>query len=247
MMFDTDFDNDIFIHREDYKLEFKESINPNQFYKYKETLCAFLNMDGGQLIFGIRDNLQVVGININNYDLDKFILRIDSIISNGLIMCRDKTKEEKIFGKIPPETIKTRILVNTKNKKFLIINVEKNKDMKYQLTDGSKFYRINASNYHKKKEHLYKEHELRHAVCEAEKKANKLNAQNIKLFQKIINEKNEQINKLKIELELKNNVITDYQQYLVNPLMDKLNNNLNEDEPTITSIICDFTYDLFGL
>ena len=45
--------NEIYPYSEGIQLEFKKSFHINQHYKYRETICAFLNTQGGLIIYGI--------------------------------------------------------------------------------------------------------------------------------------------------------------------------------------------------
>jgi predicted HTH transcriptional regulator len=78
---ENDFNGLKFSYTENDIFEFKESVVAKSFTKYLETICGFLNTKGGYLIFGIKDNLDLVGLKLPNDSIDQFILRIDNIIS----------------------------------------------------------------------------------------------------------------------------------------------------------------------
>lgn len=251
MLSDIDFDdtNKKFPHSESETIELKESINFKLLEKYRETLCGFLNGMGGNLIFGIKNNLDIVGIKTNNNDLDKFICDTDMIVSNGLILCRDITKEDKVMTNISPNSIKVKTLINTSQQKFVIITATREPDpnVEYQMKCGKIIRRLNASNYYVKNERFYKEHELNMAVGKLETKLRTLHNENVQIIKKTLQEKDDEIKKLndenerlktqlseikklndenerlKTQLSEANNNVTDYEQYLINPLMDKLN------------------------
>ena len=86
MVNESDFNSAKFPFSESDKYEFKQSINVKIFSKYVETICGFANTNGGYLIFGIGDNLDVIGLKIKQKELDSFILRIDSILNSNQII-----------------------------------------------------------------------------------------------------------------------------------------------------------------
>lgn len=245
MITSSDFDDDIFKYMESDTIELKESIGINSicFEKYKETICAFLNAKGGQLIFGVKNDLTNVGIRISNDDLDKFICKIDHIISSGFIICSDISTIDLTLNKIPPNSIKTEIIKNLKNKRFLIINVETTPNKKYQLSDGTIYHRLSASNYKEKYERIYKQSEYDQAQRNIERRVQKINDNNLQLFKKTLKEKSEHETKLQLELKKINNqnlnlqsqlkeqndIIKDYEDYLIKPLIKV---NLQQNETT---------------
>ena len=79
---EKDFDKVKFPYNESDTLEYKESFSDNGMKKYIESICGFLNSGGGKLIFGIKDNLELVGLNLKSNQIDKCILKIDQIIQN---------------------------------------------------------------------------------------------------------------------------------------------------------------------
>jgi predicted HTH transcriptional regulator len=237
MLSNQDFDHPKFPHSENDVIELKESINFNHLSKYRETLCAFLNTSGGHLIFGIKDNLDVVGIRIHDKDLDEFICITDQIISDGLIVCCYIDNQDN-FVKISCDALKTKIIVNSKNKRFFVITTNPSPNTEYQLKCGSIFRRLNASNYHVKNEKMYKQSELNGVVKKMEYKLRTLHNQNTTSMKKTLQDKDDEIEKLKTELY-------NYEQYLVNPLMNKLNDNLSKDDCHILDTICEYLYDFF--
>lgn len=220
----TDFNGDKFKHCESDEVELKESVNIGLFDKYKETICAFLNNNGGHLIFGVKDNLDIVGLR-GNIELDKFICRIDAIISGGLIVCYDEDSNNKNIVNILPDAIKTKIIVNSIGKKFLMIIVKREDGMEYQLNNGKIFHRLNASNYNIKNDKLYTQSQLNESVRVVEKHMRQM-------YKKNIGEKDREIFQLKKELENMRNDMDENEKYLVKPLIEKVNV---------------YSYDYFGL
>jgi ATP-dependent DNA helicase RecG len=70
------------------KLDFKEKFTD----EVLETLCAFANTDGGQVIIGVRDNGEVKGIEINNKELQQIT---EKIVTNLGIYPDIEIKEEQ--------------------------------------------------------------------------------------------------------------------------------------------------------
>jgi ATP-dependent DNA helicase RecG len=70
------------------KLDFKEKFTD----EVLETLCAFANTDGGQIIIGVRDNGEVKGIEINNKELQQIT---EKIVTNLGIYPDIEIKEEQ--------------------------------------------------------------------------------------------------------------------------------------------------------
>ena len=77
------------------KLEFKSSLNKNfhtqsspcEIMRYETllTINAFLNTNDGELIIGVRDNKQVVGIEKDDYyNDDKYITKLENILSSSM-------------------------------------------------------------------------------------------------------------------------------------------------------------------
>lgn len=221
MLSEKDFNENKFPHNESDKFEYKQSIIDKNFYKYLETLCGFLNANGGNLIFGIGDNLDLFGIKIKQKELDSFILRIDAIInSSQIIGINIKTNE---IIKLKPNNITTKQIINKDKKKFLIIETLPEPNIKYQLANGTIYHRLGASNYFEKTEKIYKQSDFENACKNIQIKAEDDNKSNIQLFQKTLENKNKQINELnkKLNDEKETNII--YQKHL-----ESLINNSNK-------------------
>lgn len=189
------FEGKIFKFSESTMFEYKAAINQQSgFQKYLETICAFLNTKGGFLIFGINDNLDLSGLNITNSDIDKFILKIDNILSTNQIIGR--TNNNKIT-RLTPKNLSVESIINSSKNKFLIIKVVPSPDISYQLDNGKKYFRLGASNLFDKEEKFYKQTDFDNAIRNAEKKYKIENNNNIKMFQKNVEKNQEEIKKLK--------------------------------------------------
>jgi predicted HTH transcriptional regulator len=117
--------------------------------KIQETICAFLNNTyGGYIIFGIDDKtLRLIGL-INDFkDFDNFILQIDSIITNSIIISQYTTATgEEIVQRVSPTCIGTEKIINTRGQIFMIIKITPEQGKKYQFRSGHTIHRLNASN-----------------------------------------------------------------------------------------------------
>lgn len=116
-----DFNQHTFAYNECNKLEYKELFQAKSITKYIETICGILNSGGrifdstarelcslgGKLIFGIRDDLLLVGLKSSAKDIDKFILGIDDITGNRQIIGitptekKNETKHNKKIKNLP--------------------------------------------------------------------------------------------------------------------------------------------------
>lgn len=213
-----DFDKVKFPYNESDRLEYKEAFTDNGMKKYIESICGFLNSGGGKLIFGIKDNLQLVGLNLKSKQLDKCILRIDEIIQNKQIIGIDKSTNKPI--NINPTCIKPISITNISGKKFLIVNVIPDENIQYQLLNGKCYYRLGASNYFDRSQLFYTESDYNSRCDNYEKLLEEENQSNIKKFNQIIKNKDEEINELQ---SLNNQLITDI-KYLTND--NKISNEI---------------------
>ena len=118
-------------------LEFKESLSPSIHLKIRETICAFLNASGGHIVIGVRDvDRYILGVDLNK-TVDTLKLRIDDIYRQEII-----TSEEKL----PVGTIVISI-VPTAETHVIAIRVTPEVGKSYRMKDGTRWYRLNASNY----------------------------------------------------------------------------------------------------
>lgn len=185
-----DLENDIFPHLESTFIEFKENLTQ---IKISNTVCAFLNSNKNIesfIIFGIKDNRQILGIkNLNN--IDSFLLNIDTFFNSDKIVTVDTHQ------RITMENLGIK-QVTLKNGNIIIILIIKNgNNYEYQLSNGSIYYRANASNYEIKATKLYSETELINERNVLSKKY----LIDIKNLTDNINFKNIEIYKLKSEIE----------------------------------------------
>jgi predicted HTH transcriptional regulator len=125
---------------ESQNFEYKECLNISFKDKILATICAFLNGGGGYLILGVRDNLDICGIDLTPKELDCFLLKLDHIIHHSQIVTCDNEN-------IPFKTIETRVVRLITNRVLILIKVTKLLDSSYKLSDGSVYYRLNCSNY----------------------------------------------------------------------------------------------------
>ena len=130
----------VFPYPEGQVLEFKETSTVSFKDKILVTLCAFLNSGGGHLVIGIKDNLEIAGVNVPPKLLDSFILKLDSIHHHSIIVTCDNEK-------IPHETIITRTVTLSENRLIIVIKAIPMLFRTYKLNDGSLWYRLTCSNY----------------------------------------------------------------------------------------------------
>lgn len=194
---EEDFNKERFPYNESDKLEYKEVFIDNGIKKYIETICGFLNSGGGKLIFGIKDNLQLVGLNLKPKQIDKCILRIDEIIRNKQIIGINKSTNKPI--NINPICIKPTILTNISGEKFLIVNIIPDENIQYQLLNGKSYYRLGASIYFDRGQLFYTESDYNSRCNKYEKLLKEENQQNIKKFNELIKNKDEEITRLQIQ------------------------------------------------
>jgi hypothetical protein len=128
-----------FPYNEGRHYEFKSSIQCPK-GKVLPTLCGFLNVGGGHMIFGVTDNLDINGFTATTKDLDTFLLFVDNIVRNSHIV---KDNNETIA----PEQLTSRLIHLDDMRQILIISVSSDEGVRYQIKDGTVYYRLNASNY----------------------------------------------------------------------------------------------------
>lgn len=246
------FDGKKFPHTESDKFEFKESICSKSFDKYIQTICGFLNTSGGNLIFGIKDNLELKGLNqIKQKELDNFILRLDSIINekqivgikyngldNGINNLIDDECEINLNQLIylKSSNIKINQVKTNSGKIFLWIEVIPEDDVKYQLANGMVYHRLGASNYFEKTERMYKQTDFESACKQIQKNAELENKSNIVLFQKTIKEKNKHIELLNIKIQeiQENNKM--YKKHTSNTINKKSINDDIENQTDLSNL-----------
>lgn len=120
-------------------LEFKESFSKCIQLKIRDTICAFLNTGGGYVVIGVRDIDRVIlGVD-SDKSADTFQLRLDDIYHQGIIV-----KEDGSPLSVGTVIVKT---VPTATKTLLVATVCPEPGATYRMKDGTRWYRLNASNY----------------------------------------------------------------------------------------------------
>ncbi len=222
--------------------EYKVAINQQSgFQKYLETICAFLNTKGGFLIFGINDNLNLSGLSMANSDIDKFILKIDNILSTNQIIGRNNNN---ITARLTPRNLSVDSIVNSSKKKFLIIKAVPSPDISYQLDNGKKYFRLGASNLFDKEERFYKQADMDNAIRTAEEKYKVENNNNIKMFQGNVEKYQEEIKNLKEDNSYLTNQVRNYEAEIesLRNFKDEQSNLLNSsgNKSFFNSCLCCF-------
>ena len=203
--FPEDIENlDTFPIPEGKHFEFKQSIKSID--KLLATICAFLNAEGGYLIFGIIDNnRRICGLRITSKQVDDFILaHIDSIFQYKRIVYQD-TKEA-----ISPEYVKTDIIRRYDNTYIIVVKVlPPDSNQTFQTYDGESFYRLNASNMRVRSDKVYLEEQVNNMLINQKKSLEKEYTNLIKSFKLEIkkqsnmliqlNESNEKLQKIVYE------------------------------------------------
>jgi predicted HTH transcriptional regulator len=131
-----------FPYLEGIHFEFKSSfpaVDAKSNTKLSETVCAFLNTDGGYLIVGVKDDTrEFLGIPVNK-TLDCFFLRCDNIYHCNHIVHEDGTS-------ISPGTV-TAMTVLANGKTLCVVKAVPEPGQKYRLNTGEMYYRLSASNF----------------------------------------------------------------------------------------------------
>ena len=128
-------------------VEFKSSIQCGK-HKVLPTLCGFLNVGGGHMIFGVADDLAINGFTATTKELDSFLLFVDNIVRNGHLM---KENNDPIL----PGQIACRVINLDDGRRVIVITATSAEVTRYQLKDGIIYYRLNASNYRVTNEKYY--------------------------------------------------------------------------------------------
>lgn len=144
--------NLVFPEHEGLNFEFKQSFATERVNKIYETICAFLNTEGGYIIFGIEDtNRRIIGLKQSNKQFDEFKQKIDQIYGGSLI-------HTKSNNRLLPCTILCKMYTNSYGKDLMYIAVKKYSEQ-CVIKNGATVYRANASNYIVKHEKMYTEAE----------------------------------------------------------------------------------------
>lgn len=137
-------------------LEYKVSLKSCAFSKVVETVCAFLNTEGGRMVFGVEDtSLQIKGISNDSKVVDCFINEVDGILQNASIISEVTKKPPR-----PQQLLCDRVVC--KNGKYVVvITVTTHQEHKEYITKtGAKIFRLNASNYNETSKNHYTQAEV---------------------------------------------------------------------------------------
>jgi ATP-dependent DNA helicase RecG len=93
--------------REKYNMEFKEIITKS----FLKTVCAFSNYNDGQIVFGIKDNAEAVGIDVS----DDTLLKIENMVNDSI-------------EPVPSYKIEIKNYLDTR---IIILNIFKGKNTPY--------------------------------------------------------------------------------------------------------------------
>lgn len=118
-------------------MEFK--LSTQQIAKFRETICAFLNGNGGYIVAGVRDDRQIVGIDVAKH-LDLFKRNIDDTFHQKVVMKEDG-------GLLAPGTVTVDTVPCANGKTIIVVKVVPEENCSYVTNAGEKFVRLNASNY----------------------------------------------------------------------------------------------------
>ena len=197
-------------------IEFKQSFcNLN---KLNKTICSFLNSNGGYLISGVEDETcRIVGVRASIKDIDNYILSVDNIFHQKIILTNDgytidpgciKVKHLKLENNIDNiDNIDNKELQDGYNRYIIIVKIIPTEGKKYKLKDGSIFYRVNASNFKVSSEKMFCLSELNYMI---NKTKNKMTTEYNTMFNYIKkdNEKtNKELNKLKKQIKETNDIL----------------------------------------
>jgi predicted HTH transcriptional regulator len=143
---------DTFSHPEGTQLEFKKTFHINQLEKYRQTICALLNTNGGHIIFGVSNDCSITGCNIKQTEIDSVMLFVDSLYE--ILKKTDGNHLDK-------NTLKVRIDEIAKSIYIIFISCYREENATYQFLSGESWIRINASN---RKSNLSKLHSIQDIV-----------------------------------------------------------------------------------
>jgi hypothetical protein len=108
---------------------------------------------GGTIVFGVKDNQEIVGIKTSDKRFDIFLLLIDNILHTNLIVTTDGEA-------IHPDSLLTRCVPCWNGNSLLILNIVADVGKQYQLKDGSRYHRLNASNMRISGSSMYNESDV---------------------------------------------------------------------------------------
>ncbi len=169
--------------------EFKRNIQ-HYAVKIMGTICAFLNSQGGYLVFGIDDEtLEIIGVRNDQKSIDNFIIDIDRIYHLHRIV------ETRRMARLLKENIVVRI-INHPCGRLVVVDVSPCVDCAYQLSNGSTYIRLNASNMLERTGRFYTEEEARNLIKNKQEKAVKKYEARINYMREECNEKIKEIDQL---------------------------------------------------
>ncbi len=181
--------NNTLVFPESNVIEYKVNIHSNMMDKYIETICAFLNSNGGTIIFGVDDSLKPIGLKHKTFD--KLLLQFDNIIHQNLIYGLDSNDNQHQINK---NNIDVHIIKNNLNQVFIVVDVNIIKlDITYRLKNGNVFYRLHASNYLNKIEQVYTEQMLNNKLNILKRDYQKIIQDNLKKYNKELDAKQREI------------------------------------------------------
>lgn len=128
------------------QFEFKESVSPMNRDKTYQTLCAFLNSNGGYMVFGVTDSGVIRGV--QRKKVDELLLRLDCITYNKLLIDTTTLAPPSLHD-ICAQVIPIITAETEPHELFVVIIRALNPDPShtFQLASGETYIRLNASNF----------------------------------------------------------------------------------------------------
>ena len=121
-------------------LEFKETVNKCVNVRIRETICGLLNIGGGYIVIGVRDDDRCILGVPDDKTADSFQLRIDDIYHQGIILTEDSKH-------LPPGAVVSSVMNVAEGKKIIVITVKPESGQSYRMRDGTRWFRLSVSNY----------------------------------------------------------------------------------------------------
>jgi predicted HTH transcriptional regulator len=146
---------EVFPYPEGYVWEYKENIPKTA--ELMITVCAFLNTQGGYLVVGIRDiDLRLIGIpdTSTTKQIDSFLLSLDDIFHQGLILHEDGTR-------ISTSCIHAEYIQVKDGRRFIYVQASPEEGKRYVRHCGEQYVRLSASNYRISLNRYYTEQAVR--------------------------------------------------------------------------------------
>ncbi len=218
-------------------MEYKSQIHNYGMSKYIETICAFMNNEkkGGYLIFGITDNLKLVGLNQQKL-YDTMTLKFDNIIHQSTIYGKDLN--DKIVP-VTPHNIRIEYVHNHENKLFMIVDVTINtENVVYRLTDGRIIYRLNASNYVNKKKMLYTQQMIDQQISNVKQDYQDIIDINLKMYKSELTKKEKENKMLLNKIDEKEKIILKKE----NENKELLDTVLKQENLILKQSLCEYLF-----